>query len=160
MSKAVAAATMPPVLARLVGDWAGAGWSRHRPGQRPRPLAQTEAVRSHLDGLLLTVEGCGTAAGSAEVVHRAFAVISGAGHGTRLRWTAYVAEGCTDTELTMHPDGFEWLLDAGPAGRTRFRATLTSDRWRETGEQQGADGSWTIVFAMDLSRRPGPVLVR
>jgi len=108
VSKAVAAATMPPVLARLVGDWAGAGWSRHRPGQRPRPLAQTEAVRSHLDGLLLTVEGCGTAAGSAEVVHRAFAVISGAGHGTRLRWTAYVAEGCTDTELTMHPDGFEW----------------------------------------------------
>jgi len=138
------------VLLDLLGDWAGTGWACAGAGAGRAPLEQTETVRRHLDGSLLTVEGQGSAAG--RVVHRAFAVISCDDQHRGWRWTAYVPGGRTDTDLELYGNGFGWTLHDDSAGQTRFRAVVTGKQWRETGHRRQPDGTWTPVFAMDLRR--------
>lgn len=138
-------------LAFMLGRWRGRGWQRMRDGHSEEFL-QTEEVRAHLGGELLSVEGRGTAAGEPDrLVHEAFALVW-RDEGGAFWWDAHIRGGMTRTRLELLERGFAWTLDTGAGPLIRYSAVFGPGRWDEVGEVAVAGGRWTRIFEMGLDR--------
>lgn len=141
-------------LAHLVGDWEGSGWALVHEDQ-VRTFHQTETVRAHLDGELLTLEGHGVDDATGRDAHRAIAVLTFDRTTSRYRWDAYVSGERTSTRLVVDDAGFTWSMTRRhPLATTDFRVEVDHTTWSETGQLSHDGTTRTTVLEMTLHRRP------
>ena len=144
--------------AGLLGDWVGTAETLTPSG--PMTVAQTETVRTELQGNLIVVEGRGRSLGpdgepSDEVGFNAFGIFSvDAATGT-VYFDAFTMEGRhVRVAPTPVEGGFDWSMR--PGGRTVIAYEVRFDeagRWVETGEVSLDDGeTWRPFFEMTLDR--------
>lgn len=139
-------------LAKLVGSWEGKGWALQRNGREE--FGSTETVTSELDGTVLMVRGVHRDAKDGHVVHNALGLIAYDQAAQRPSFRTYLASGATgDYAMTITDKGFDWAIDT-PVVKMRYTASITADRWIETGERSLDGGkSWTPFFAMELTKK-------
>jgi hypothetical protein len=119
-------------LAFLAGHWSGPATIFRGPGE-PLHLTQTEDVEYKLDGLILLIEGQGTAA-NGKVRFSALATMAydDASHAYRFR--AYHDGHYLDTELSVPANGFSWGFTAGPAQIVNTMQLTGKGEWHEVTE--------------------------
>ncbi len=146
---------MKPFLP-AVGNWRGEGWMQMGPGEPQRTVSE-ERVESHLEGLVLVIEGLhhsrnadGTAG---RVVHNALATISADPAGGH-RLETYLADGRAAEARGAWENGkFVWSPPAPPGRQIRYVVDWTvADRWYEIGEMSTDGTTWTEFLEFDLKR--------
>ncbi len=138
----------------LEGAWAGSGWIQM--GPQRHAFQQTEHVRFHANGTVLTIDGRGTdAVDSTQVIHQAFAVISYDQQAGKYLMRAIRADGNhVDADFAVQPDGsIIWGFSHPMAGRIRYTIKIESESWTETGAMSRDGNSWMPFFEMQLKKR-------
>lgn len=141
----------------LAGEWEGDATVDLGPRGK-LAVRQTEVVKRHLGGLVLTIEGRGytkDAAGAETLAFEAFGTFTydlGAG---KYRLMAVKAPGeVVDPEVTVTEGGFVWAFST-KYGRMRYTMRLTPEgRWHEVGEMSPDGGTtWVKTMEMTLKRK-------
>lgn len=141
-------------LAHMTGDWRGEGWMDF--GGFRTTFRGSEVVTRKLGGTVLLVEGNFTArppGATADIpVHTTLGVISYDPATRGYRFTTWLATGTSgDRELVVTPEGWQWEIKS-PRGVTRYRTSLTADRWLEIGERSPDGEKWVQFFEMTLRK--------
>jgi hypothetical protein len=139
-------------LSFLVGKWAGDASVEMGPTRHD--VSQVETVESRLEGLVLVVEGKGTAKEDGVVHHHALATISYDEEAKNYRVVAFRKDGkCVIASGSFLPDGaFQWGFDMGSvAVRYQIRHG-EGDEWLETGEMSFDKATWKKIIDMRLKR--------
>ncbi|AQR74760.1 DUF1579 domain-containing protein [Sphingomonas sp. LM7] len=135
-------------IAPMRGLWRGTGVSRGQHGEVS--LTQTERVGPFLDGTLTLVEGKGFLE-DGKVGFHAFATIS-YDPAAKTYWMNSHAQGRSGRfELKVTDTGWSWDIPAGPA-KIRYSATLSADKWIETGDYVADGKPPQRFFEMTLTR--------
>ena len=145
-------------VAFLEGKWEGTGWYSRGPGQKNH-FKQTEDVRKNLGGLILTIEGKGTAenpeSGESTVIHHAFAVVFYDMRSQKFKMHSYKDGDFLDADAEIDADGsFIWGFDL-PGGDWKIRFTIRLNekgQWYEIGEVSRDGELWYQNFEMTLDR--------
>jgi hypothetical protein len=117
-------------LSFLAGRWSGPITVNHGPGE-PMRFTQTEDVEYKLDGLVVLIEGSSRTP-DGKVMFNALATIAYDDFSKKYRIRAYNAGHYVDEELTVHPDGFSWELESGPAHVSNIMHLTAKSEWAET----------------------------
>lgn len=144
----------------LLGRWEGEGSFHMGPGE-PKSVHITEHAYPKLDGMVVLLEGHGTAAdlesGEQVTVHNAFGVLSYDPKAERYLLRAINREGLTvDVVPEVGEQRFVWGFETRAGS---FRYTLTLDeqgRWHEVGEINREADTWNQFFEMTLTRTGEP----
>lgn len=140
-------------VAWLAGTWEGSGWASMR-GEKTT-FNQREVVKLAAGGLVLVVEGRGTAPEGGRVVHDAFAVLDYDPAAKKYRWHAWRAGGGDTVDEPEVGDGrFVWGMSTPQGGRVRYTITRTPEgAWLEIGEFSRDGASWSQFFEMRLTKK-------
>lgn len=142
-------------VAFMVGEWSGEGWIVTGPN-RPQKFSSSETIDSHLDGLVLTIDGVHKSleeANLGEPVHRAFAVLSWDDAAQAYRFESHLANGRSgDFEGRFEDGAFVWGMEL-PGRSIRYTITIDDQRrWTEIGESSSDGENWQQFFEMTLQR--------
>jgi hypothetical protein len=136
-------------FAYMDGVWRGPAWVVTREGRHE--LTQTERIGPFLGSTVRVIEGRGYDS-NGEVSFNALGVISYDPATRRYSMNSW-AMGYTGTfPLQATEDGYIWEVPAGPAGTTRYTATIQRGTWREIGERISGNGPPVQIFEMNLRR--------
>ena len=141
-------------LRLLDGAWKGSGWMQM--GPQRHEFHQTEAVRFHANGTVVTIDGRGTnAEDSTEVIHQAFAVVSFDQQAGKYLMRAIRADGNhVDADFEVHEDGsITWGFSHPMAGRIRYIIKIDAESWTETGEMSRDGETWMPFLEMQLEKQ-------
>ncbi len=140
-------------LSFLAGSWKGTGTIDRGPGVR-KSFSQSETVAYKLGGLVLVIDGLGTAP-DGTVVHQAFATVTFDPASGTYRFTAYDGLGRVHEGPATVGDGtFEWGMETGPVS-VRYAIRLDgAGRWAETGEMKRGNSPGQSFFEMTLAKQP------
>jgi hypothetical protein len=118
----------------MVGQWSGDATVMRGPAGKIT-FTQTENVEMKLDGLVMLVEGKGTAT-DGKVMFQALGMISYDEAAKQYRFRAFNDGRYMDTELTPASDGkgFQWGLNFGPAKMHYTMQLNDKGEWVETGD--------------------------
>jgi hypothetical protein len=136
----------------LRGRWSGLASVVIGPGKTLH-LTQTEHVQYKLDGLVLLIEGKGTAA-DGKVLFSALATVAydEATHGYRFR--AYNDGHYLDRELSVTANGFSWSFTAGQAHIVNTMDLTDKGEWHEVTQMTFGGGPPRPSMEMTLRRLP------
>lgn len=139
----------------LVGEWEGEGWQLRPDGTRDT-FDVRETVRTELGGVLILIEGKGTATlPSGETVegHHAIGVFSYDAFARQYHFDAFVKDGYqTRGTPVIEENRYHWSHPAGPDAEMRYTVQLDENgQWHETGSYCRAD-QCSQTFEMRLSR--------
>lgn len=137
-------------LPKMDGLWSGTAWVVLPSGER-KDLLQTERVGSMLDGTIKVIEGRGTTSTDGRLAFNAFAILSFDPQNGRYSLRSYAQGRAADFAFTLHPDGYEWEMAAGPS-RIVYTAQIGQGSWHEFGERLLPSGGRLRFFEMDLRR--------
>ena len=119
----------------LVGEWSGTGWALDREGQE-QTFDVFETVRVAAGGHAVYMIGEGfspTGAGrNGRSTHAAAGLVIASEQGLSMRAVTHEGQ-MQDVPLVLNETGFTWQIDLGPGGHIAYSATVTADRWEETG---------------------------
>ena len=137
----------------MTGNWKGSGW--FQVGPQRKEFTQTEVIQRKLDGLVMLIEGQGTAKADGSPVHNALALVSYDTEAKRFRWRAFTAEGRqNDAEATVGTNRLEWTMQISERGRIRYKVERTArGEWFEVGEMTEDGSKWRKFFEMTLRRQ-------
>lgn len=141
------AALAPLVI--LDGTWRGP--AKVYEGGRVIELTQTERVGPLLGGTIRVIEGRGFLP-DGTLRFNAFAVISYLPMTKTYNFRSYAEGFERDFPIDIHPDGFAWSIDAGPAGTIRYTAKVKDNVWTERGERLVEGQPPSLIFEMALQR--------
>lgn len=137
----------------LEGNWKGSGWIRM--GPQKHDFIQTESVKTHANGTVLTIDGLGRDAANPDmVVHQAFAVISYDQAADKYLMRAIRGDGNhVDADFVVNPDGsIAWEFEHPMAGKVRYTIRNESGAWVENGEASRDGKTWMPFLEMRLVR--------
>lgn len=138
----------------FVGEWRGEGLFRGGPGPGEK-ASVVEKAEMKLGGLVLLLEGLGTAKGadgSEKVVHNAFGMLTYDAKRGMYTMRAVKSDGAAiDAEAKFEGDAFVWGFDV-PGGSVRYTIRLTPEgKWHEVGQFSRDGGkTFTPFFEMTL----------
>jgi hypothetical protein len=142
-------------LGHMVGRWEGE-WTRTvGPGQRQTGRI-VETVQAKQAGRVLVVEGLGRegeGGANDRVIHDALGFITWDAAAGRYAMRAFRDGVPVDAVLEVHGDAVVWGFDDARAGRIRFTANITADRWHEVGELSRDGGATWMPFMETTLRR-------
>lgn len=141
-------------ISGLEGNWAGTGWIRM--GPQRREFRQTESVRTHANGTVLSIDGLGRdLEDSTLIVHQAYAVISFDQVAGQYLMRAIRADGNhVDADFSVNPDGsIFWGFTHPMAGQIRYTIRHDEHQWTETGDMSRDGQTWMPFFEMKLQRQ-------
>lgn len=136
-------------LAILDGTWRGP--AKVYEGGRVIELTQTERVGPFLGGAVRVIEGRGFLP-DGTLRFNAFAVISWLPMAKKYNFRSYAEGFERDFPIDIHPDGFTWSINAGPAGTIRYTAKVKDNVWTERGERVVEGQPPILIFEMALQR--------
>ncbi|MTI23219.1 hypothetical protein E1176_19475 [Fulvivirga sp. RKSG066] len=137
---------------KIVGHWAGSGWSRTPDGNQVT-FNQTEDIYTKLDGKILVINGLGRDQTTNEKVFEAFGIINYDAIQNKLVMNAYTLEGRhTLANFELTPEGFDWWFDAGN-GTVKYKAKISADTWIEEGYYSPDNENWYPFFSMELKKK-------
>lgn len=137
----------------LEGNWKGSGWIRM--GPQKHDFIQTESVKTHANGTVLTIDGLGRDAANPDmVVHQAFAVISYDQAADKYLMRAIRGDGNhVDADFAVNPDGsITWGFVHPMAGNIRYHIRYEDSKWIENGEASRDGKTWMPFLEMRLVR--------
>jgi hypothetical protein len=140
------------------GRWQGEGSMKMGPGE-PRKSTVDEWIQSKLDGMVILIEGSGTATDPATkketIVHQALAVLSFDGGSDQYKFRTYLKDGrATEAWLkVLEHNKYQWGFET-PRGKTRYNITLDplKKTWNEVGEYSSDGNTWMKFFEMNLKK--------
>ncbi|MCB9315144.1 MAG: hypothetical protein H6569_03300 [Lewinellaceae bacterium] len=141
-------------LRGLEGSWKGSGWLQM--GPQRHEFQQTEAVRLHANGTVVTIDGRGVnAKDSTEVIHQAFAAVSYDQQAGKYLIRAFRADGNhVDADFEVQSDGsIVWGFSHPMAGRIRYTIKVDPDSWFEIGEMSRDGETWMQFLEMQLKKQ-------
>jgi len=141
-------------VAWLAGTWEGSGWIAMRGGEKTT-FRQREVVRLAAGGLVLVIEGQGTAPDSGKVTHDAFAVVDYDPVAKKYRWHSWRAGGGDAIDEPEVGEGrFVWGMSPPAGGRIRYTISRTAEgAWLEIGEFSRDGEKWSKFFEMTLTKK-------
>lgn len=142
-------------LGHMVGRWEG-DWTRTvGPGQTQTGRI-VETVQAKQDGRVLVVEGLGREGEGGptdRVIHDALGFITWDAAAGRYAMRAFRDGVPVDAVVEVTGDAVVWGFDDPRAGRIRFTARITADRWHELGELSRDGGATWMPFMETTLRR-------
>lgn len=136
-------------LAYMDGVWRGPAWTILASGQR-HDVTQTERIGPFLDGSVKVIEGRAYDA-DGHVSFNALGIISYQPDKQAYLLHSYALGYAGDFPLTLTPNGYVWVVPAGPA-TIRYTATIANGTWREVGDRMMPGRDPVRVFEMNLKR--------
>ncbi len=136
-------------LAILDGLWRGP--AKVYEGGKVIEVTQTERVGPFLGGTMRVIEGRGFLP-DGTLRFNAFAVISYLPMAKKYNFRSYAEGFERDFPIDIHPDGFAWSINAGPAGTIRYTAKVKDNVWTERGERLVEGQPPILIFEMALQR--------
>lgn len=144
------------VFESWAGQWEGEGSLQMGPGE-PRKSKVKEIVQHKLGGMVLQVEGTGTAmVGNQEtIVHQALGIVSFDKASNEYKFKTWLRDGkAGDAWLKMTGENqFQWGFDF-PNRKIRYTIVIdpVKKTWNEIGESSADGNTWMKFFEMNLTK--------
>lgn len=135
---------------RMDGVWRGPAWILQANGEK-REFIQAERIGPFLDGSVKMMEGRGYAP-DGRVTFNALGIVSYSPNSKSFSLRSYALGFSGDFAFTPLPDGYIWMLPAGPNAAIRYKATIDGDAFTEVGDRIVEGKELVRIFEMRLKR--------